>query len=519
MAFEQEQDPSIRDLVRRVGRRRRLVGSVAFVVFTGIALWTFLATPRYRSAAVLRIESKNTTPSLPDALKELPGAGLAGLGKDELETEIGVLKSARMEDAAIDGLALAVRVKPAGDRARVMRARVVDSTDAEGEMTLTRGTGGRYALSADGFVGYAKLPAFLAAGDSVRVGGVIFGLPEALKSSGPDEIQVEFLPRYKVHELLAKRLTIRRQEGGSRLVEISFEDADRRLAAQVVERIVREYVAYSLQVDVRDETTQMTELRSALAASAVRLAGFEDRVRVFQQREKLVVPEEQAGQQVKRIALLDTRVDAVRIERNALAQVLAIIGGRARGGKDPAAFRQLATFPSLITNRAIQDVLQALIELETKRSALLVTRNEANADVSQLSSRIVELEQQLFSLGSQYLESLDQQLSSTSRAVSSLTDTLVALPATTMRFAQLLRDSKIANEEYLQLVKQLKFAQLQELLRKEKVRIVDAPRVANPDDPAFPRKKVHLALGAVLAVLLAFAAGLFAELWSPVVKE
>ena len=519
MAFEQQQEPSIRDLVRRIAQRRLLVVSVGLAVFVGIALWTFLATPRYRSAAVLRIESKSTTPGLPDALKDLPGAGLAGLGKDELETEIGVLKSSRMEDAAIDGLALAVQVKPAADRARVMRARIVDSSDVEGEMTLTRRNNGRYAVDADGLEGFAKLPAELATGDSVRVGSVVFGLPESLKGSGPDHIEVKFLPRYKVHELMDKRLTIRRQEGGSRLVEISFEDPDRRLAAQVVERIVHEYVAYTLQVDVRDEDTQMTELRAALAASAVRLAGSEDKVRVFQQREKIVVPEEQAGQQVKRIALLDTRVDAVRIERNALAQLLGIIGGRARGGKDPAAFRQLATFPSLITNRAIQDLLQALIELETKRSALLVTRNEGNAEVSQLTARVVELEQQLFLLGSQYLESLDQQLASTSRTVNSLTDTLVALPATAMRFGQLLRDSKIANEEYLQLIKQLKFAQLQELLRKEKVRIVDVPRVANLDDPAFPRRKVQLALGAVLALLLAFAAGLFAELWAPARPE
>ncbi|MEP6992509.1 MAG: hypothetical protein ABJA80_16365, partial [bacterium] len=255
-------------------------------------------------------------------------------------------------------------------------------------------------------------------------------------------------------------------------------------------------------------------LRGALSGSAVRLAGAEERLRAFQQREKLIVPEEQAGQQVKRIALLDGRLDAVRVERDALARLLELIGQRSRGGKEPTAFRQLATFPSLITNRAIQDLLQALIELETKRSALGVTRTENNADVQQYSNRIADLEQQLYRTGSQYLESLDQQLASTSHEVRILTDTLAALPGSAMRFAQFARDRSIASEEYLQLTKQLKLAQLTDLLRKDKVHVVDSPRVANPDDPAFPRRGVQLTLGAILALVLALAAGLAVELWS-----
>ena len=63
-------------------------------------------------------------------------------------------------------------------------------------------------------------------------------------------------------------------------------------------------------------------------------------------------------------------------------------------------------------------------------------------------------------------------------------------------------------------VEKARIRQLQELLRKEKVRVVDAPRVANPDDPSFPKRSVQLVLGAILAIMLALAAGLVAELWS-----
>ncbi len=517
-----QHDPSLRELLRRVLRRRRLLAAVGAVVFLLVAVWTFLATPRYESTALLRIESKSSTPSLPDALKDVAGAaggGLASLGKDELETDIGVLKSERMVDATIDALALSVQVvKPADDRAAVIRARIVDSSDVEGTLTFSREKDGAYAVSSDGLDDYGKLPARLVPGDSMRVGSVTLALPESLRRGGPGEIKLRLLPRYKVHKLLEKRMTIRRQEGGSRLVEVSFEDPDRRLAAQVIDRLVREYVSYMLRTDVGEDSTQITELRGALAATAVTLSRAEEQLKTFQQRSRVIEPEEQASSQIKRIALLDSKVDAARIERNALAQLLELIKSRSNGGGDPHAFRQLATFPSLITNRAIQDLLQALIDLETKRSTLAVTRTEENADVRSLTARINELDTQLYRLGSQYLESLDQQLASTSRTVTSLTDTLSQVPGTAMQYARLVRDKMIQNEYYLQLTKQLKLAEIQDLLRKDKVKVVDPPRVANKDDPSFPKRGVQLILGLVLATALAFAVGLAAELWTePVV--
>ena len=513
-AIQSEQ--TLRDLLQRIARRRRLLVTVAATTFLAVAAWTFLATPRYESMAVLRIESKSNTVALPDFVKDLPGGGgLAGLTKDELETDIGVLKSARLSDATIDALGLAVQVvTPAADRARVIRVRVLDSTDVDGKLTFSRRDDGRYDADADGLEEYGKLPAVLAAGDSMRVGSVMLTLPENLRAGGPSRIKLRLLPRYKVHKGLEQRLTIRRQEGGSRLVELSFEDPDRRLAAQVVGHLLREYTAYVLQTDQRDEGAQIRELRAALGGTAVRLATAEEQLRRFQQRARVVLPTEQAEEQVKRIALLDTKIDGIRIERNALSRLLDLIRGRSQAGSDPTAYRQLATFPSLVGNRAIQDLLQTLMDLESKRSALSLTRTESNAELQQISGRITELDQQLYRTGSQYLESLDQQLNSSTRTIGTLNDTLTALPSTAMQYTRFARERTILDSEYVAIYKQLRLAELQDMLRREKVRVVDPPRVANSDDPAFPKRTVQLVLGLVLAVVLAFTVGLGVELWT-----
>ena len=509
-------EPTLRDLVRRIARRRLLLGGVFLTVVTAITAWAFTATPRYKSEARLRIETRTQGPSLSDQMSSIPGAGLLGFTRDELETEVGVLRSSRVADAAIDSLALGVRVKkPAASRARILSARVVDpSIDVDGTLKLTRQAGGRYGVERKKLDDVTSLPAVLTPGAPVQIGGTEITLSPQLVGSGPTEIEVAFLPRYEVHKLLEKRLLIARQEGGSRLVEISYEDPDRTLAAQVVNRVVAEFVTYTGVTERVEDTTAVAQLSTEVADTKRKLSEAEVSLRAFEERSRLIAPEEQATAQVKRIAAISTQVDAISVERNALARMIAVINQRAQGGASTASYRQLATFPSLITNRAIQDLLFALVDLENKRSALGVRRTENNEEYRQMSDRIAEIERQLYQLGPQYLESLDQQLATTANAVTALTDTLQAMPAAAMTYGRLVRDRTVLEAIYLALQKQLKQAELKDILRQQRVRVVDAPRVANPDDPAFPKKPVMIVLGIILGGVLALTIALFVELWS-----
>jgi uncharacterized protein involved in exopolysaccharide biosynthesis len=512
---------SLRDLMRGVMGRKRLLGAVAIVTFTAIAIYTFAVTPRFKSEARLRIQTEMETqgPAALSALADskassMPGASLLGLGRDELETEVAVLSSDRVADATIDSLALNVRVtKPASNRAGVLSAHVVQpDVDADGKLTLTRLGNGHYSVEKKK-LDDVRLPAEMIPGVPVQVGGTVVTLSPKLLGAGPSKIAVTFLPRYKVHKLLDKRLTIEQQEGGSRLVEVSFEDPDRRLAAQVVSTLVGEYVTYTTHTLHGDDTLTVTRLRAQVDSTLHKLTAAERSLRDYEVRSRLIAPDDQATADIKRLSEISTKVDAISTERNALARMLDIITRRANGGADPAAYRQLATFPSLITNQAIQGLLQSLLQLENQRAQLGVQRTEANAEYQALTDRIHEIERQLYSIGPQYLESLDQQLAMTARTASAVTDTLQALPGAAMEYARRLRDRTVSESIYVALQKELKVAELRGVLRQDKVRVVDAPRVANPHDRAFPHKAVMLSLGALLSIALALAVTLFAELW------
>jgi uncharacterized protein involved in exopolysaccharide biosynthesis len=514
---------SLSQLAARVARRRALLLGVALTLFAAVTLWAFVATPRYKSDARLRIESESQTPSPASLISDqvsssVPGGGaglLGSLGRDELETEVAVLQSDRISDAMIDSLALGVRVtKPAASRARVLTARTVDPTaDVDAEIVFHRQPGGLYSADPGGHDDLPGLPHVFKLGVPVRVSGWLITLSPLLAGGGPDKIVVKLLPRYKVHKLLDKRLLISRQEGGSRLVEVVFEDPDRVLAQQVVQQIISNYVAYTTATERTEDTTAVGELRLQVDSTRRLLTASENALRVFEEQSRLIAPQEQAASEVKRVGEISTRVDAISAERDALSRMLTIIEDRSHGGADPAAYRQLATFPTLITNRAIQDLLNTLIGLENQRSALGVRRTDANPEYKQLSDRILEIDRQLFAVGPQYLESLDQELATTVHTVSALMDTLGAMPTAVTEFGRLVRDRTVYEATYIALQKQLKVAELKDVLRKQRVRVVDHPRVANVDDPAFPKKGVMVALGAVLAIMCAIAVGLVVELW------
>ncbi len=509
-------DRSARDWARHLGRFSLPMAAVGLLVFGGVAVWTFTATPRFRSQALVRIDSRQSGSSgLLDQVANLPTMGLGALSKDEMETDIGVLRSRRMIDAAIDSLALTVRVvEPAGDRGRFVRARLRDTTDASGQVILSRRADGRYDVTTEKWkTGTPPATAAVGAGDSLRVGGALLRFTGDTGTQAPERIVIAVLPRYQARELVSKRLDARRQESGSRLVQVRYDDEDRVLAAEVVRRLLTDFIAFSLQNERRDATSQSEELRRTVADQKVKLAASEEQLRAYQQKSRLIIPEEQATAQVKRIAALNAQLDVITVERAALARLLAIVEPRARNSRDPAAYRQLATFPSLITNRAIQDLLQSLLELENKRAELGTRRTDANDEMRAFGSRIAEIEQQLNRVGNQYLESLDQQIATAGQQVRTLADTLQALPDQEMQFVRLVRERTINNEAYLILLKQLRITELQDALRLERIRIVDAPIVAHPDNPEYPRTLVQLLLGAVLAALLAAATGILLDQW------
>ena len=505
------QPMTIADLARALRAHRLAMAIAGFLTFAVVVAFILLVPPRFRSEALLRVESKRPDAGLLGSLDELSGMSALGLGRDEVETEIGVLASRRMQDAAIDSLGLEVVVKrPGAGRTGIIAARATGESTLDGTLRLTRAGSGDWTLAANWKEDSASVPTTVKTGVPFRVG------PLDLTVLAPDTVravELRLLPRYKVREQLDDRLVVRRRSPGAKLIEVRFEDRDRLLTPRVVGVVVGSYLEYVHLLESGDAGKTIAELRHATDSVVTALRTADERLRDYQAEAKLIAPEEQATAQVKRIAALRTQLDQVELERDALTRLLTLVDERSRGGRDAVAYRQLATFPTLIGNRGIQDLLAALIELENDRAKLGARRTDENVDMRAITDRIEALERDLRRVGAQYQESLNQQFTESTRALARLTEETGQLPATEMRYVRLARQRTLLGETWVILQKQLKQAELADAMRLERVRLVDAPSVPQARDKVFPRPIVHTVLGAVLALLVAFATGLVGVLW------
>lgn len=486
---------------------RPLPWATAGTLISLVMLWTFLATPRYRSAALLQVQAQESAAAgLSDALASVPGGALLGLARDGLETEMGVLRSRRVIDAVIDSLALTVRrVSPAAGRDSLVAVTMVDGPEPEGLLRFRRDDAGAYTVSADANLPAVPLPASVAPGDSFVVGNVRIRLLPSLRAAGVHTFSLELTPRYDTRHDLLERLEMLRPSTQAQLIAMTFDDPDPVIAARVLGVMISEYINYTAGAAGGDARLRVNELRRRLDTLSRTLGAAEEQVRRYQERTGLVVPEEQAAAQVKRYAMLRGQLDALSVERQALAQMLAIVRERSADGTRTGAYRQLATFPTLISNRAIQDLLVALTELENDRSALMRLRSEQNADVRQLTERVTEIERQLQQLGTQYLEALDGQSAPLRASIADIDAELLALPERQTVLVRLLRQQKILSEGYVALEQLVRQTEVLDAIRRDAIRVVDAPMVAHPDDPQFPKPLVHLVLALVLGLSAAGA--------------
>jgi tyrosine-protein kinase Etk/Wzc len=510
---------TLKEVIQRLLRQAKLVGGVVGVILFVVMLWTFLAAPRYESLTALRIMDGGSALELSEDVPSVPGMDFMGLRRDQLSTEMGVLRSWRMAEAAVDSLALMVRMrKPVGIRSEVLRVVVQGDPDWEGIVTLELGPDGAYAASAKEKGEARESLGQVRAGESFSFGGyVVVVQPVPSVEAAPRRIRLKVVPRYEAIKDLREDLDIQRGERSSRLVEIAYRSTDRDMAAAIVNSIAQTFIEYSNQSQRSEARYTAAELRKQVADYGARLVHAEERLRRYQEVQLIVAPEEEAIQQVNRIAQLQLQQDAAKVELDALAELLALVEDRAGADSpdspDAGAYDRLATYPSFISHRGMQNILRAIQDLENQRSLLQGRRTDQNRDVLQLTERIRDLENQLHALGVSYRDNLDGRLASVQTALDRLTVDLEALPEREMEYLRLLRDRTVLDEAYVLLQGQLSLTEVQDAIRGEGVRIVDVGIIAHEDDPEFPKPAVNLFLGLVLGLTAGMSVALGKDLW------
>ncbi len=479
----------LRNLLNFVQRNRALAFGVPVLTLAATAAFVALATPVYDGSVMIRIDQEQSNIPVLDVLKTLATGS-------KLETEMEVLQSRTLaEDVVADlGLALQVRNPRRTPTSQVFSAVSVDRGAPGGEYRLDRWRDGRYRVTDDG----GRELATAAPGEEI----VLPGARVALRTGAglPDHIGVRVRPFERAVKDFREAVTVERPNRDADIVVVRYEGSDPARVTDVPNTMARSFIAMRQTTQSAQALSTVRFLGQQLDTLSRQLATAEDSLKRFREQAQVLAPEAEARAQVERLVTMKAERDQVEAERAALAQLLTQVTAAAPTPDSASPLRRLIAFPTLFRNPAASELLRSLADVDDKRSELLMRRTPDDPDVVALTSRRHDIEEQLGTLASTYLQGLTNQVASTDALLARFSDQLDRIPATEVRFARLQRQAKVLEEIYTMLQTRRKEAQIAAAVEDPSVRVVD-PAIP-PTKPIKPNVPLSLGLALLVGIVL-----------------
>ena len=475
-----------------------LIACFSLVAVGAAAIITKRMTPAYVSTATIRIDQKSW---------RLPALDALGLAQDNaVATELEMLWSRVLAEQVVDSLALQlVVISPrAAPRASIFSHVTVERSAAAAQFRLEAARNGELTLIDRSTNSRLRV---MRPGDRFEAGGIGFNLETSVLEHCPVDFDVTAL-RSAV-DALQNGLEISRRNRDAAIVDVSYRGSDAQLASEIVNVLARRFLDGRQDVLQTEARSTMRFLSDQIARVADRLGEAELALRRFREREHVISLAHEASTGVTRQAELQAQRNALDAERAALRELLRAGRTSGRDGADPS-YRDLLAFPTLLRSGMAAAVLGSLTSAEERRSVLLERRTLEDPEVQALNSRIAQMQAQVESLVSTYLQGLTNQVSALDAVLVSSDAKLRSIPTKEIQLAELERNAKSTEAIYSMLQSRFQEAQIAAAASDQSVRLVD-PAVV-PVKPVAPKPLVNLAVALLAGLALGTTAAFVREL-------
>ncbi len=457
----QEQELSLRDFLEIFGRHRRLLYAIPGTIVLLAVLYCLVSTPRYLATGTVQVEREGADGLSPDSLMgNQPGAGDALLADITLQTQAGILQSNQLGLRTIYALKLQ------------------DSRDF-----------------------HSRLPHVAAPL------GALFGKRKGAADPDAEKAAHEAA----LLKIFHKRLAVKPQPG-TRLLNISYANSDPKLAAEVVNELVKGLVDYGYETRFnateeasRTLSKQLADLRTRSEQMQAQLAQMQRETGIYSIGLTDPQGREQAYSvvldQFQRAATTMNEAAQNRILKQAIyqaaqtgdAEMLSSLAGNSMsGGSQSSITNALATIQTL---RAQESVQQAeLDQVKVKFGPAYPHRQELESSIAGLegsiaaeTGRIRERAKNDFVVANQTYGDAAQTYGSLKGKADTVNNKAIAYMITR-------QEADESRTLYEDLLRRLKEAGVLQALRSNTVTLVD-PAMA-PSQPAQPN--VPLILGGAL---------------------
>jgi polysaccharide biosynthesis transport protein len=450
---EPHHTPGLLEFWLVIRKRRATILTVLFIVFTAALVATLKQKPLYRARALVEIQKEN--PDIP-SLQEL--LQVENISDTYLETQYRILNSENLARRVISQLRL---------------ERTPDFAPKNGWL-------------------FAK----------AKQAAAIYSPARSNGERGDPPVDHEVLRKFQ------DRLDIEPLKR-SRLIEVSFESTDPKLAAQVVNTLTANYIQQNLEARWEISQNATEWLSRQLLDTKASVEKSEDALQEYARKNGLLFLEDGKGttenimgQRLRELQEGLTKVQAERFEKESVYHLLE------QG--------DYGALPGVFDNKLMQDLTYKLAELTRERSKLSTIFNPDYPRLKEIQSQIDDIQSVLAEerargaaeIINSYRAAVERE-QMLENAFKEQQKEAGIIAEKSVQYGILKHEADTNKRLYTDLLEKVKETGVSTSLRAANVRIVDA--AYPPVKPDHPKILLNLSLGLVLGLCLGTGAAFLQE--------
>ena len=299
-------------------------------------------------------------------------------------------------------------------------------------------------------------------------------------------------------------------------------------AQMISQSVADNFLTLMTKLNKEDNSSALKFLNDRMSIAKEEMETAENKLQAYQQEKGIYSPDDQAKALIDRLSAYDTNIAQLEAQEQANSAKLQDVTGQLEQQNS-----SLLEY-NISDNDAIMNLRTAIVNKQVELVGLQQRYTEEHPDVIQAKQELAELKKSLDREIQSAVNSksatltpvqgnllMEKVQTETAEAVTSASlDALKAkqqeaegnmstLSADSVEYMRLLREQTITSEVYTNLVKAYENTRIQEAQESMDIQVIDAANLPREDMPAKPNKKIIVAIGFVVGIMISFGYTLY----------
>lgn len=300
-------------------------------------------------------------------------------------------------------------------------------------------------------------------------------------------------------------------------------------AQMISQSVADNFLTLMTKLNKEGNSSTINFLNDRMAIAKEEMETAENKLQAYQQEKGIYSPDDQAKALIDRLSAYDTNIAQLEAQEQANSAKLQDVTGQLEQQNS-----SLLEY-NISDNDAIMNLRTAIVNKQVELVGLEQRYTEEHPDVIQAKQELAELKRSLDREIQSAVNSksatltpvqgnllMEKVQTETAKAVTSASldalkskqqeaeGNISTLSADSVEYMRLLRDKNITSEVYTNLVKAYENTRIQEAQESMDIQVIDAANLPREDMPAKPNKKIIVAIGFVLGIMISFGYTLYA---------